>query len=167
MKNKKVGSLFAGIGGICLAFIEAGFEMVWANELDSNAVKTYQNNFSHQIIEKDIRSLKIEKLEKVDIITSGFPCQPFSITGQRKGFTDLRGNLFFETAKVIDFLRPTAYLLENVKHLIKHNNGNTFNIIKNTITELGYSFIPFVLNSTTHGNIPQNRERIYIVGFIN
>jgi DNA (cytosine-5)-methyltransferase 1 len=164
-----VGSMFAGIGGICLAFRNAGFKVKWANEMDKNACITYRNNFpDHRLIEKDVRDLKSidSSIGYVDVITSGFPCQAFSVAGYRKGFKDPRGNLFFETARFIDILKPKAFLLENVRHLKSHDGGKTFNIIKKTITEeLGYSFIDFILNSKDYGNIPQNRDRIYIVGF--
>lgn len=166
----RVGSLFAGIGGICKAFEDAGLELVWANEIDKNACITYRENFKHKLFEDDIHNLtkdeNIGVLESVDIITSGFPCQAFSIAGYQKGFEDPRGNLFFETAKIIKFLRPKAFLLENVRNLVSHDSGRTFEVIRDVIIDgLNYSFIPFVLNSMDYGNIPQSRERIYIVGF--
>lgn len=163
-----VGSLFAGIGGICLGFKQAKCEVVWANEYNSKACETYAFNFPNpKLYCDDIHNLdKPKDLGQVDIITSGFPCQAFSVAGYRKGFNDHRGNLFFETARFIDELRPKAFLLENVKNLNGHDNGNTIKVIEKTITdELGYSFIPFILNSKKYGNIPQTRERIYIVGF--
>ncbi|MCX5693696.1 MAG: DNA cytosine methyltransferase [Candidatus Omnitrophica bacterium] len=160
-----VGSLFAGIGGICLGFQKAGFETVWANDFDKKAGVTYKTNFKHSFIEGDIHKVDPEQLEKVDIITSGFPCQAFSIAGYRKGFRDERGDLFFETIRFIDVIKPKAFLLENVKNLTTHDNGNTFKVIKDYILNSGYSFIPKVLNSKDYGNVPQNRERIYVVGF--
>lgn len=165
-----VGSMFAGVGGICLAFKNAGFDLKWANEVDAKACKTYKMNFHHKLSEKDVCEIKepLNDLGSVDIITAGFPCQAFSIAGYQKGFEDPRGNLFFETARFIDKLQPKAFLLENVKNLKNHDKGNTLNVIKNTIiNDLGYSFISFVLNAKDYGNIPQNRERIYIVGFRN
>jgi len=170
MNKYTVGSLFSGIGGICLGFKQAECEPIWANELDKNACKTYRNNLSHQLIEGDIHNILNPKKElgDVDIITSGFPCQAFSIAGYRLGFNDPRGNLFFETARFIDSIKPKAYILENVKNLVSHEKGKTFEIIKKTITEdLGYSFIPFILNSKNYGDVPQTRERIYIIGFKN
>ena len=165
----RTGSLFAGIGGICIAFIEAGCEVRWANELDSKACETYRHNFMHTMIEKDINAIADPlELGDVDIITSGFPCQAFSVAGYRQGFDDEkgRGNLFFETARFIEAIQPKAFLLENVKNLVGHDKGRTFGVISETIRkELDYSFIPFVLNSKDYGNIPQTRERIYIVGF--
>ena len=166
-----VGSLFAGIGGICIAFKKAGCEIVWANEWDEKACKTYQDYFKEKsnIIEDNIvNHTNPVDFEYADIITSGFPCQAFSVAGYRQGFNDEkgRGNLFFQTAKVIDEIKPKAFLLENVKNLYGHDGGRTFKIIKHVITEqLEYSFIPFILNSKDYGNIPQTRERVYIVGF--
>lgn len=169
MKNLTVGSLFAGIGGICMAFLNEGYEVKWANEFDQKACYTYRHNFQHPLYEQDINDFQHpEKLGYVDVITSGFPCQAFSIAGYRQGFADQkgRGNLFFETARFIDAIQPKAYLLENVKNLVSHDQGRTFAIIKNILTqELNYSFIPFILNSKDYGNVPQTRERIYIVGF--
>jgi DNA (cytosine-5)-methyltransferase 1 len=118
--------------------------------------------------EGDINLIKNPKkdLGYVDVVTSGFPCQAFSVAGYRKGFKDPRGNLFFETARFIDDIKPKAFLLENVKNMVTHDNRNTMRFIENTITkELNYSFIPFILNAKDYGNIPQTRERIYIVGF--
>ena len=177
MGNKyNVGSMFAGIGGICLAFKNAGCRIAWANEYNKNACRTYRLHLEKHLkghecnlIEDDVNNLKDpKKLGRTDIVTSGFPCQAFSVAGYRKGFEDFRGNLFFETARFIKELKPKAYLLENVKNLVGHDGGNTFEVIKKTITEeLNYSFIPFILNSKDYGNIPQTRERIYIVGFKN
>lgn len=174
MSKLRVGSLFAGIGGICNAFKQAGCDVTWANEFDKHACSTYRLNFPDtQLVEADINELLDSKVNgfewpETDILTSGFPCQAFSIAGYRQGFNDEkgRGNLFFRTAELIETLQPKAFLLENVKNLVGHDKGNTFKIIEKTITEdLGYSFIPFVLNAKDFGNVPQNRERIYIVGF--
>lgn len=163
-----VGSLFAGIGGICLGFKNAGFNVKWANEIDKYACETYRLNFpDHELHEEDIQKIKHpEQLGAVDVITSGFPCQAFSVAGYRQGFKDERGNLFFDTARFIESIKPRAYLLENVKNLRSHDQGRTLQIIRSVLVDdLGYSFIPFVLNSKDYGNIPQSRERIYIVGF--
>lgn len=159
--------MFSGVGGVTLGFMQAGFNVAWSNEFDSHACDTYRTNFpTHNLIEGDIREVSPEKAGYVDVITSGFPCQAFSIAGNRKGFEDPRGNLFFETARFIDTLRPKAYLFENVKNLKTHDNGNTLKTIKNVLTEdLGYTCETFILKAYAHGNIPQGRERIYIVGF--
>ena len=163
-----IGSLFAGIGGICYGFKQAGCSVLWANEIDDKACETYRlNHKNSELFCNDVHDNEWkEALSQVDIITSGFPCQAFSLAGLRKGFEDPRGNLFFETAKFIDTIKPKAFLLENVKNLTSHDHGNTFKVIENVITkDLGYSFIPMVLNSKDYGDTPQTRERIYIVGF--
>lgn len=160
-----VGSLFAGVGGICGGFASAGGEMLWANEYDKNACITYRANFEHNLIEGDCHDVDPMALPKVDVITAGFPCQAFSVAGYRKGFRDDRGDLFFETMRFIEALKPKAILLENVKNLSSHDKGNTLKVIKDYILHSNYSFIPRVLNTMDYGNIPQNRERIYIVGF--
>lgn len=164
-KEYKVGSLFAGIGGICQGFKNAGFKISWANEWDKNACRTYRTNFEHSLIEGDIHEINPKEIEQVDVITSGFPCQAFSIAGYQKGFYDDRGDLFFETMRFINEIRPKAILLENVKNLASHDRGNTIKVIKEYIEESGYSCITKVLNSREYGNVPQNRERIYLVGF--
>lgn len=173
MRQLTVGSMFSGIGGIDIGFEQAGFKVLWANEYNSKSCETFINYTNHKHVKmynQDVHTLDTKDVEKVDIIASGFPCQAFSIAGYRQGFDDIkgRGNLFFETARFIDELKPKAFLLENVKNLKNHDNGNTLTVIKNTLVkDLGYSFIPFVLNSKDYGNIPQTRERIYIVGFQN
>ena len=163
-----VGSMFSGIGGICLGFEQAGFKLVWANEYDAKACITYRENFNHKLIEGDVHGVlnPVEDAGIVDVITSGFPCQAFSVAGYRKGFNDPRGNLFFETARFIDEIKPKAFLLENVKNLAHHDHGKTIKVIEDTVrNELNYSFIPFILDADEYGNIPQCRARVYIVGF--
>ena len=166
MGRLTIGSMFAGVGGICLGFKEAGCDVRWANDFDVNCSKTYQHNFPDtSFIEGDIGSMSTDIFEPVDIITSGFPCQAFSVAGYRNGFQDHRGNLFFETARFIHALKPKAYLLENVKNLKYHDHGNTLQVIRDTlVTGLGYSFQSFVLNAKDF-NVPQTRERLYMVGF--
>ena len=160
-----VGSLFAGIGGICQGFKDAYFNVLWANEFDTYAGITYRENFKHSLNSSDIHNLNPSDFKKVDVITAGFPCQAFSIAGYRQGFNDNRGNLFFEAMRFINTIKPKAFILENVRNLISHDNGRTFQIIKDTILDSGYSFIPRVMNSMEYGNVPQTRERIYVVGF--
>jgi DNA (cytosine-5)-methyltransferase 1 len=163
----KVGDLFAGIGGIALGLQQAGFQVIWANEIDSNACETYKTNFTHKLYEGPIQELDPQKLPKVDMLAGGFPCQAFSIAGYRKGFEDTRGTLFFEIMRLVDTLEPSYIFLENVKNLEKHDKGNTFRVILNELEKRGY-FVKFkVLNTCEYSNIPQNRERIYIVAFKN
>ncbi len=163
--NYTVGSLYAGVGGICLGFKKAGFVLTWANEYDKYACITYRNNFTHELIEGDVLSLDISLLQPVDILCAGFPCQPFSVAGYRKGFNDHRGNHFFKVMDFVDVMRPKVIFLENVKNLVSHDNGKTFQVIYNSIIERGYSFAYKVLNTKDYGNIPHNRERIFIVAF--
>jgi DNA (cytosine-5)-methyltransferase 1 len=168
--NIKTLDLFAGVGGIRLAFEQAGFSTVFANDIDKHCKKTYDANFKDvSLYVEDIKKLDISKLPEFDILLGGFPCQAFSIAGYRQGFKDEkgRGNLFFRIADILKERKPKAILLENVKNLKGHDKGKTFKIIKETLeNELGYYIKAEVLNSMTHGNLPQNRERIFIVGFL-
>lgn len=168
MKNNlKVASLFAGIGGICYGFKQAGAEIVWANEIDKDACKTYRHNFgSGYLIEGDIKDVNPYDIPDIDILNGGFPCQAFSVAGYRKGFEDERGNLFFEITRILEVKRPRAILLENVKNLEGHDHGNTFKVIKEQLELLGYHVHSKVLNTMEYGGVPQHRERIYIVGFL-
>ncbi|QOD60712.1 DNA (cytosine-5-)-methyltransferase [Polaribacter haliotis] len=166
MNNKyTVGSLYAGVGGICMGFEKSGFILKWANEFDKNACVTYRENFKHDLIEGDVMEINESKLPKVDILTAGFPCQPFSVAGYRKGFDDNRGNHFFKILDFVDEMRPKVLFLENVKNLVGHDKGKTFKIIEKEIRERGYTFDSKVLNTKDFGNIPHNRERIFIIAF--
>ena len=163
----KVASLFAGIGGICYGFKQAGAEIVWANEIDKDACKTYRHNFGGDyLVEGDIKLVDPNTIPDIDILNGGFPCQAFSVAGYRKGFDDERGNLFFEITRLLEVKRPRAVLLENVKNLEGHDHGNTFKVIKEQLELLGYHVHHKVLNTMEYGDVPQNRERIYIVGFL-
>lgn len=231
-KEFTVGSLFAGVGGICLGFKEAfteksNYKLLWANEIDKYACETYKNNFNHFLIEGDIKKvlnpsiidteineleLSIEEyyknndqskditnkkkelqeliknrdcnynyylemqkkiLEKpIDILNGGFPCQAFSIAGEQKGFADERGNLFLNIIDLIEklgkkFYKPRVLFLENVKNLKSHDKGNTYKVIKKKLEECGYTIYEQILNTMDYSQLPQNRERIYIIGFIN
>jgi DNA (cytosine-5)-methyltransferase 1 len=164
-KKYTVGSLYAGIGGICLGFKNSGFDINWANEFDKNACITYRKNFNHQLIEGDVLQLDIDVIPKIDILTAGFPCQPFSVAGYRKGFDDNRGNHFFRILDFVDTMRPVVVFLENVKNLYTHDNGKTMKVIEESLRERNYSFQAKVLNTKDYGNIPHNRERIFMVAF--
>lgn len=166
-RRYNVGSMFAGIGGICLGFKQAGAKLVWANEIDRYACETYRLNFdgAPYLVEGDIHGISPEDSVDFDILAAGFPCQAFSVAGYRKGFEDTRGTLFFEVLRIIKEKRPRAVFLENVKNLRGHDGGNTFKIIRGCLEEEGYRVSDSVLNTMDYGNIPQNRERIYIVGF--
>jgi DNA (cytosine-5)-methyltransferase 1 len=168
-ENKKytVGSLYAGVGGICLGFKNAGFELNWANEFDKNACITYRHNFDHKLYEEDVLKLDPKELAPIDILTGGFPCQPFSVAGYRKGFNDDRGNHFFRILEYIDELNPKVVFLENVKNLTSHDKGNTYKVIIDALTQKNYKVFSKVLNTKDYGNVPHNRERIFIVCFRN
>lgn len=162
----QAGSMFAGIGGICLAFRNAGAEIVWANEIDQFACMTYRENFgSDYLKEGDIKKIEAESIPDIDILTAGFPCQAFSVAGHRRGFEDERGILFFDVMRVIDAKRPRAVFLENVKNIVSHDGGRTMNSILTCLDDSGYTTDYDVLNTMEYGNIPQNRERTYIVAF--
>lgn len=166
MEQYTVGSMFAGIGGICLAFMQNGCKLVWANEIDKWACKTYRLNFGDAyLVEGDIQKIDERSIPKFDILTAGFPCQTFSSVGLLQGFNDPRGNLFFETARVINAVQPRVVFLENVANLEKHDNGRTFEVIKKTLEELNYHVTYQIMNAKEYGNIPQQRNRIYIVAF--
>lgn len=190
-----VGSLFAGVGGIDLGFESASYkgdsyEILWANEIDEYAVETYRLNFSHPLYHGDIEKIVRPKeraenakelakytcmqeemlKDKIDILIGGFPCQAFSIAGYRKGFDEKRGNLFWSIIDMIKLLekkhgKPSVLLLENVKNLKGHDKGRTFSIIKENLQQLGYTVKEKVINTKDITNLPQNRERIYIVAF--
>ncbi len=165
-----VGSLFAGIGGIDLGFIQSGAKVLWANELDANACKTYRANFgSDHLIEGDINDIKPDDLSNVDVMTLGFPCQAFSIAGKRLGFDDERGKLFFTSLSILDGLekKPLVILIENVRNILSHNSGKTYEIIKSELERRGYHITEKYMNSKDFGNTPQTRERAYIIGFLN
>ena len=160
--------LFAGVGGIRLGFEKVGFTAVFANDFESKCADTYDLNFkTTKLTVEDITKIKAEDMPDCDFVLGGFPCQAFSIAGYRKGFEDEkgRGNLFFDVARIIETKQPTGFLLENVKNLKSHDKGNTFKVIEDTLKDLGYHIKTKVLNSMEYGNVPQNRERIYIVGF--
>lgn len=165
----KVAAFFSGVGGIELGFEQTGeFRVVYANEFDKNAQITYEANHPDVYLDRrDIHEVKPEDIDSdIDIVVGGFPCQAFSIAGYRKGFEDDRGDLFFEMFKLIKAKRPRVIFIENVKNMVTHDHGQTFKVIRETLVMNGYFVKWKVLNGKDHGNIPQNRERIYIVGFL-
>jgi DNA (cytosine-5)-methyltransferase 1 len=158
----KIVSLFAGVGGIDLGFKQAGFEISFANEIDEKPCKTYNANFSHNVTCENVKNISIPK---TDVLTAGFPCQAFSSAGQRKGFEDERGFIFFEVLRLIKETNPRIIMLENVKNLVSHDKGETFKFIKEELEKLDYKIKYKVLNTAEYSNLPQNRERIYILCF--
>ena len=166
MKKKfKFIDLFAGIGGIRIPFEELGGKCVFSSEWDKFAQQTYEANFG-EVPHGDITKIKEKNIPKHDLLVAGFPCQAFSQAGLKKGFKDTRGTMFFEIARILDHHKPKAFLLENVKGLRGHDKGNTFKTIMSILNELGYKTLAHkVLNAKEFG-LPQNRERIFIVGFL-
>ena len=161
-----VVSLFAGIGGICLGFKQAGFEIVWANEKDAAACRTYRYNFgSEYLVEGDVRKIDVTQLPYADVLAAGFPCQSFSVAGLKKGFDDTRGQLFFEVVRAIEAICPPVVFLENVENLMEHDNGRTFQVIYTSLVELGYILRYQPMATHEYANIPQTRRRVYIVAF--
>lgn len=165
-KEIKLIDLFAGVGGFHLAFANmGGVQCLFSSEIDLNAQKTYALNFPNTPIFGDITKISPNNIPKHDILCAGFPCQAFSIAGLQKGFSDTRGTLFFDICKIVEFHKPSVLFLENVKNLKNHNNGNTFATIVKSLENLGYAVNFNILNASSHANIPQNRERIFIVAF--
>lgn len=164
MKQFTTADFFAGIGGIRSAFEKEGFRTVYSNEIDEFCCETYMANFKDNP-KGDITKLDVKELPNFDVLVGGFPCQAFSIAGAQLGFEDTRGTLFFNIARIIKEKKPTAFLLENVKNLKSHDKGRTFKVILNTLEkDLGYRVFYKILNAKNFG-LPQNRERIMIVGF--
>ncbi|MCX6196623.1 MAG: DNA cytosine methyltransferase [Flavobacteriia bacterium] len=159
--------LFAGIGGFRLALQNVGGKCIYTSEWNNEAQKTYRENFG-EVPFGDITKERNKNYipEKFDVLCAGFPCQAFSIAGYQKGFTDTRGTLFFDIEQIVEKHKPKVVFLENVKNLVSHDNGNTFKTIIETLEiKLGYKVFHKILNSATHANIPQNRERIFIIAF--
>lgn len=163
----KCASFFAGVGGIDSGFEQAGFETIYANEFDSYAADTFELNYGIKVDRRDIHDVPVEDIPDFDILLAGFPCQAFSIAGYRQGFDDEkgRGDLFFELIRIMEAKRPRIAFFENVKNLVGHDNGNTFRVICEQLDLLGYRYIHQVMNACEYGDVPQNRERIYIVAF--
>lgn len=156
--------LFSGIGGIRLPFDELGYKCVFSSEWDKAACKTYEANFG-DCPHGDITKIDEKNIPQHDLLLAGFPCQAFSIMGKMKGFSDTRGTMFFEIERILSYHKPKAILLENVKQLTTHDNGNTFKTILERLSALGYSVKYKVLNALDFG-LPQKRERVIIVGFL-
>lgn len=162
----KCASFFAGVGGIDLGFKQAGFDIVFANEFDPNACQTFQANFKTKLDSRSIIDLPTQDIPDFDVMIAGFPCQAFSIAGKQQGFNDKgRGDLFFELERIFKAKKPKIIFLENVKNLVSHDKGRTFEIIKQSLISNGYHIKFQVLNASQFG-VAQNRERIYIVCFL-
>jgi DNA (cytosine-5)-methyltransferase 1 len=159
--NFKFIDLFAGIGGFRIALEAIGGECVFSSEWNKSAQETYKNNFGH-LPSGDISKIKANQIPLHDVLCAGFPCQAFSKSGKMKGFHDARGTLFFEVLRIAKAKKPKVVFLENVANLLNHDQGNTFQVIKNSLEEIGYKVSFKVLNAKDFG-LPQNRQRIIIV----
>lgn len=171
MKNKiKIIDLFAGIGGIRLGFEKASnkkIECVFTSEWNKYSVETYKANFNDEVVHGDITQIATDDIPEHDILLAGFPCQPFSQAGLKKGFSDTRGTLFFDIERILAAKKPQAFLLENVKQLKGHDKGRTLTTILSHLKEIGYTNVQTEVLRARDFGLPQNRERIYIVGFLN
>lgn len=177
--NFKFIDLFAGIGGFHIAMNNLGGECVFASEWDADCRKVYSLNFfntSKKIFNADgtpndffcgdITKFNPDDIPEHDVLCAGFPCQPFSQAGQKRGFDDTRGTLFFNVASIIKAKRPKVFFLENVRGLLTHDGGKTFDVIKNVINELGYNFHYKIIKASDF-NLPQHRPRLYMIGIRN
>lgn len=156
--------LCSGIGGTRLGMEQAGGKCVYSCENDIPATVTYKVNFYEESL-GDLKEIEIEEIPEYDVLMAGFPCQAFSVAGRRLGFEDTRGTIFFDIARILKETSPKAFLLENVKGLIGHDKGRTFRVMTKVLEDLGYYLHAATLSPHTHCNIPQNRERVFIVGF--
>jgi DNA (cytosine-5)-methyltransferase 1 len=156
--------LFSGTGAFTLAFQNTNaVNIVFANDMVDHSKKIYDENFNHKLTLKDLNEIKNEDIPPHDILTGGFPCQPFSIAGLQEGFKDERSNVFWKILSIIDYHQPKCVILENVKNLVSHDEHKTFNTIKTNLEKRGYNICYKILNTSDITGIPQNRERIYIV----
>lgn len=165
----RVIDLFAGIGGLRLGFEQASskkIEAVFSSEWNKYSVQTYKANFGVEEVYGDITKIHETDIPEHDLLLAGFPCQPFSQAGLKKGFNDIRGTLFFDIARILKEKQPKAFLLENVKQLKGHDKGRTLEVIMETLNDIGYSNTQYHLLKAREFGLPQNRERLYIVGFL-
>ena len=164
MKKFTFIDLFAGIGGFHQAMKSLGGECVFASDIDENAINVYKKNYGIDA-RNDITKVDAKDIPAHDVLCGGFPCQAFSNAGKKQGFNDVRGTLFFDVKRIIEYHKPKYIFLENVKHLVKHDNGNTWKVIKQTLIDLGYVLTEKEIISSPHEiGVPQNRPRIYIMG---
>jgi DNA (cytosine-5)-methyltransferase 1 len=168
MSMYKLSEFCTGTGSFSIGFESTGVvETIYANDIEPNSKKIFDVNNDLKLTLQDIHNIDPSSISKMDILTSGFPCQPFSIAGTKTGFADTRSNVFWKLIEIIHPHKPDCAVFENVKNIISHDNGNTFKIITDKITEIGYKFKYKVINTCKFTDIPQNRERVYIVCFKN
>lgn len=164
MNKLKMIDLFAGTGAFSKAFESTNeVEVVWANDMEKSSKVIYDDNFSHTLTLGDLNDIDDNDIPAHDILTAGFPCQPFSIAGKQEGFADKRANVFWKILSIIDKHEPRCVILENVRNLVSHDDGNTFKVIMSNLNNRGYHVVSKVLNTSEITGVPQNRERIYIV----
>lgn len=165
LKGLRLVSLFSGIGGLDLAFINHGCKLIWANDNDKMAVKSYKENIDKNIVLGDL-NVVYKDIPESDILVGGFPCQPFSLMGLQKGFDDERGTLFFTIEKILNLHpnKPKILVLENVRNLLSHDNGKTFKKMKSILEEMGYIVNAEILNTRDYG-VPQTRRRVFVICF--
>ena len=165
--TKKYIDLFAGTGAFSLVLDKYGYNCVFSNDFDKFSEKIYKQNFpNHNFNNENLNEIKVENIPSHNILCAGFPCQPFSIAGQKKGFNDNRSNVFFKIIEILEFHKPKFIILENVKNLTTHDNKNTFNTIKELLEKLNYKLFYNVFDTCKITGIPQHRERIYIIGIL-
>lgn len=164
----KIVSLFAGIGGFeeGIKNSKMPYNVIFASEIDENAKKSYSSNFGNENLYGDITKIDEKSIPNHDLLIGGFPCQSFSIAGSMKGFDDVRGTLFFDIVRILKEKKPKYFLLENVKNLISHDNGNTIKVIIDNLNKLGYA-IDFSIIDSKESGVPQSRNRTYIIGIHN
>lgn len=164
----KIVSLFSGIGGFEVGINNSNLKgtVVFSSEIDNHATSSYLSNFKHNNLQGDITKIPETDVPDHHFLVGGFPCQAFSIAGKQEGFKDTRGTLFFDVARILKEKQPKYILLENVKNLVSHDNGNTFKVMISTLNELGYT-IDFTIINSEEAGLPQNRERTFILGILN
>jgi len=162
----KIIDLFAGTGAFTYVFQKQGFKCVFANDMIKESKKIYELNNNHSLELGDLHNINVSDIPNHDILCAGFPCQPFSIAGKKEGFNDSRSNVFWKIIKILEYHKPKIIILENVKNLQTHDNGNTYKTIINSLTALGYLIKSQILDTCKITKIPQHRERIYIIGFL-
>jgi DNA (cytosine-5)-methyltransferase 1 len=167
LSKLKFIDLFAGTGAFTFAFEQSNrFECVFTNDMMKCSNDIYSLNYPHhEFTLKDLNNIDVSVIPQHDILCAGFPCQPFSIAGEQKGFDDKRSNVFWKIVEILEKHKPEIIVLENVKNLKSHDKGNTFRTIEGKLTEIGYHIKTEILDTNHITNIPQHRERIYIVGF--
>lgn len=165
----KIVDLFAGTGGFSIAFknISERYKTIFGNDMEESSQKTFKLNFPDStFLCQDINTIEVKEIPDCDIITSGFPCQPFSIAGNKKGFFDERSNVFWKLLEIIEIKKPKVFVLENVKNLVTHDNHKSFKLIIDNLEKIGYYVKYDILDTSRVSEIPHNRERVYIVGFL-